>query len=218
MPDPSALLLQGLGELAVPEPDRAARLLESYMDEIERWNPRFGLVSVKSREELLVRHVLDSIAGWAAVRNAAGSGGTVLDAGSGAGLPGIPLAVALPGLRFRLVERMARRCAFLRTCALLLPLPTVTVEESDTRGAAGECDVITFRAYAPLDRFVAESLTGGPAWKTLVAYKGRRDRVDPETDAALALLGPGSAAEVTPLRVPFLDEERCLVILRRTRR
>ncbi len=238
MPEASRLLREGLRELAVPDADRAAAQLESYMDELERWNPRFGLVKYETREELVVKHVLDSLSAWSAVREAAvqglavreaaargapakeaaqraGSGEalpTVLDVGSGAGLPGIPLAVVLPGLSFTLLERMARRASFLRTCALLLGLPRVTVVQRDFGRISGSYDVITFRAFAPLDRFLSESLRGGPRWRTLLAYKGRRERAEEELRSVRASFGSVTAA-LLPLRTPFLDEERCLVTL-----
>jgi 16S rRNA (guanine527-N7)-methyltransferase len=219
MPEASRLLRDGLRELMVPDAERAAGLLESYMDELERWNPRFGLVKYETRDDLVVRHVLDSLSAWAAVLEAAQAGGaassggappSVLDVGSGAGLPGIPLAVALPGLSFTLLERMARRASFLRTCALLLGLSRVTVVQRDFGEVRGFYDVVTFRALAPLDRFLAESSRGGPGWRTMLAYKGRAEKAEEELRTIRA---PFACAGVRPLRTPFLDEERCLITL-----
>jgi 16S rRNA (guanine527-N7)-methyltransferase len=216
MREASRLLAEGLAELAVPDPGRAAPLLEFYMDELERWNPRFGLVKFGSREDLVIRHVLDSLSAWSYVRAAAegarepGGPATVLDVGSGAGLPGIPLAVALPGLSFTLLERMARRASFLRTCTLLLGLPRVTVMQRDLGEVSGFFDIVTFRAYAPLSRFLDESRRGGPRWRTLLAYKGRKENAAEELDAVRARF---VSAELVTLRTPFLEEERCLVTL-----
>lgn len=216
MPDAAGMLREGLAALSVPDPERAAGLLGAYMDELERWNPRFGLVNYRSREELVVKHVLDSLSAWTEVRDAvSGGAATVIDVGSGAGLPGIPLAIVLPGVSFTLLERMARRCAFLRTCVLLLRLPNTSVLQKDFRGVRGAFDEVTFRAYAPLDRFIAESRHGGPRWRALVAYKGRKDRAAEEMERARSSLPPGSEAELRPLRTPFLEEERCIVLLRR---
>jgi 16S rRNA (guanine527-N7)-methyltransferase len=217
MPEAAALLREGLRDLAVPEPERAAAVLDSYMDELERWNPRFGLVKYESREELVVKHVLDSLSAWAVVRDAvpAGATGTLIDVGSGAGLPGIPLAIVLPGWSVTLLERMARRAAFLRTCALLLRLPHVSVVQSDFHAASGTFDVVTFRAFAPLDRFLAESSGRGPRWRVMLAYKGRKERAEEEMGRAGALLPSPFEAAILPLRTPFLDEDRCMVILKK---
>jgi 16S rRNA (guanine527-N7)-methyltransferase len=213
----SRLLREGLQELAVPDNEGVAIRLETYMDELERWNPRFGLVKYDSREELVIKHVLDSLSAWTHVRSAAMEAeavpAMVLDVGSGAGLPGIPLAVALPELSFTLLERMARRASFLRTCALLLKLPRVTVLQRDLSETSGFYDVVTFRAFAPLDRFMLPEGGGGPRWRTLLAYKGRKAKAEEELRAVRGRFA-SAAAELLPLRTPFLDEERCLVSVR----
>jgi 16S rRNA (guanine527-N7)-methyltransferase len=205
-------LRRGLELLEVPEPGEAFRRLSAYLDELERWNPRFGLVKYADRRELVVKHVLDSLAGWTAVRDLA-AGGSVLDVGSGAGFPGIPLACALPGLSFTLLERMERRASFLAACAVLLGLPRVAVRREDLAAAAGRFDAVTFRAVAPLGRFLRDLAAGGVAWAGIAAYKGRAARAREEVEEARregALVLP---AEVRAVAVPFLDEERCLVVI-----
>jgi 16S rRNA (guanine527-N7)-methyltransferase len=209
--------------------DEVADLLERYLAELDRWNARYGFVKATA-DELVVKHVLDSIAGAAAVaglcaggavRGAGGEAaeegavpgepGGVLDVGSGAGFPGIPLAIALPGVRFSLLERSGKKCAFLENCRALLGLANATVLEADLSEASGSFDVVTFRAVAPLDRFLADLARSKVAWRSVAAYKGRRDRIDEE----LAALGPAAPhAEVVRLDVPFMDEERHLVVLR----
>ncbi len=241
---------------------QTAELLERYLAELDRWNQRFGFVKA-TPDELVVKHVLDSIAGaatvaglcavaaagdvglaavepcsapgapggveplGAAASRGAGRGsarprggveprprGGVLDVGSGAGFPGIPLAIALPGIRFTLLERSGRKCAFLENCRALLDLANVAVLPADLSAATGAYDVITFRAVAPLDRFLADLARSKVAWRSIAAYKGRRDRIDAE----LTALGPAArGAEVVRLAVPFVDEERHLVVLRNRR-
>jgi 16S rRNA (guanine527-N7)-methyltransferase len=237
-------LRQGLDELGIRSP-AAADLLERFLAELDRWNARFGFVKA-TREELVARHVLDSIAGAATVaalcaEGAPGGvaaapggvaaapggvaaapggveprpGGGVLDVGSGAGFPGIPLAIVLPGIRFTLLERSAKKCAFLENCRALLGLANVGVQRADLSAASGGYDVVTFRAVAPLGRFLADLGRSKVAWRSVAAYKGRRDRIDEE----LAGLGLAARdAEVVRLAAPFMDEERHLVVLRSTRR
>jgi len=215
------LLHRGLDELGIRSP-AAAGLLERYLAELDRWNARFGFVKA-TPDELVAKHVLDSIAGAATVaaRCAGGAPGAVhaapggvLDVGSGAGFPGIPLAIVLPGIRFTLLERSAKKCAFLENCRALLGLANATVLEADLSEASGSFDVVTFRAVAPLDRFLADLARSKVAWRSVAAYKGRRDRIDEE----LAALGPAAVqAEVVRLAVPFFDEERHLVVLRNGR-
>jgi 16S rRNA (guanine527-N7)-methyltransferase len=214
--DASALLRTGLEQLAVPEAGRVLSLMERYLDELERWNPRFGLVSTTGRADLVVKHVLDSLSGWSAVRDAIQStGGSVLDVGSGAGFPGIPLAAVMPDVSFTLLERMARRVSFLKTCAVLLGLPLLRVVQADLSGAAGDYPVVTFRAVAPFSRFLRDIDRSGVKWRVAVAYKGREDRALREIDDVRRSPEAISDLRIIPLRPPFLSEERCLIVARR---
>lgn len=212
--DSSVLLLEGIRELGIPEPQRVHAQLAAYIAELERWNPRFGLVKYDGTEELVVKHVLDSLSAWSMLRDAAPPGtGTVLDVGSGAGLPGIPLAVALPGLSFTLVERMARRATFLKTCAILLGLSHVRVAQCDLADITGDFDVVTFRAVAPLPRFIEDIGRSGIRWHTIMAYKGREERAREEIESVRRSAGAPFIAELRALHTPFLDEERCLAVI-----
>jgi 16S rRNA (guanine527-N7)-methyltransferase len=212
---PSLTLVKGLELLAVPEPGRVLSLLERYLDELERWNPRFGLVNVADRMELVVKHVLDSLAAWSAIRGAIESPGGVLDVGSGAGFPGIPLAAAMPDVPFTLLERMARRASFLKTCAVLLGLPLLRVVQADLSDAEGEYEVVTFRAVAPFGRFLRDMEKSSIRWRIAVAYKGREDRARGEIDDVRRSSKAVSDLRIVPLKPPFLSEERCLIIARR---
>ncbi|MDR2068286.1 MAG: 16S rRNA (guanine(527)-N(7))-methyltransferase RsmG [Spirochaetaceae bacterium] len=193
--------------------DRLEGLLNKYIQEIELFNPAYGLVGTGDRRELVVRHILDSLAPLGLIRGLLeGPPEAVLaDVGSGAGLPGIPLAIALPERPVTLIERKGRRAAFLRNTQAVLALPNVTVEEGPMEQAPpGRFRALVFRAFRPLDRAVLRALfrllePGG----VLAAYKGRRAAVEAElgglTDASW---------EALPVPVPFLEEERHLVVIR----
>lgn len=220
---PAQLLREGLAQLSVPEPALACGVLEAYLAELGRWNARFGFVKA-DEEELVVKHVLDSLSAWPAVQELASPApgalpdstsmrGGVLDVGTGAGFPGIPLAVALPGLSFTLLERSSRKVAFLKTCTIILGLRHARVTQADLAAADGRFDVVTFRAFAPIERFLAEA-GPGLSFGALVAYKGRLSRGREEAQAVAALPGGRWTAEVREVTVPFLEEERCLVVVR----
>jgi 16S rRNA (guanine527-N7)-methyltransferase len=136
----------------------------------------------------------------------------IADAGSGAGLPGIPLAIALPGARFTLIERMGRRAGFLRNTLAVLGLGNAELEELEMEKAGpGRFDLICFRAFRPLEPRLLRSLSrllapGG----VLAAYKGRRDAVEAEMAAA----GWAGSWDCLPCPVPGLEEERHLLLLR----
>ncbi|MDR2631826.1 MAG: 16S rRNA (guanine(527)-N(7))-methyltransferase RsmG [Spirochaetaceae bacterium] len=195
---------------------RLEGLLNKYIEEIERFNPAYGLVGARDRQELVVKHLLDSLAPLGLFRRLLEGpprlGAALADVGSGAGLPGIPLAIALPAYPVTLIERKGRRAAFLRNTQAVLALPNVTVEETPMEQALpGRFRVVTFRAFRPLDPAVLRGLLkllepGG----VLAAYKGRRAALEAELEP----LKTAAPWEILPVTVPFLDEERHLVIIR----
>ena len=218
--------------------DAVVKLLSRYIEEIELFNPAYGLVKVKDRRELIVRHILDSLAPLGIIRhllderpraaNAPAGPETpaIADVGSGAGLPGIPLAICMPGAQFTLIERMGRRAGFLRNVAAVLSLPNVRVEETEMERAEGLFDVIVFRAFSPLKPAILKSLTNLLAPDGVItAYKGRRESLEEELDRVFnkACISAGISGsgwetlsrEIIPLEVPFLEEERHLLLLRR---
>jgi 16S rRNA (guanine527-N7)-methyltransferase len=214
-----------IAKLFSPRHDAVLSLLARYAAEIELFNPAYGLVSTRDTRELIVRHILDSLSPLGIIKRllesrkmrtpAAGNGEMrVADVGSGAGLPGIPLAIALPTVNFSLIERMGRRAGFLRNVQAALGLSNAAVEEADMQKAAPDrFSVVTFRAFRPLEPAVLKSLfrlcvEGG----VLAAYKGRRAKIEEEMAALEHLTG---GWEAIPCPVPLLDEERHLVVIRR---
>ena len=183
MNDVEGLALEtGLANFGLNGRDDADKIamLERYIDEIQLWNPQYGLIA--PGEDLIGRHILDSLSGLAPIRDL--SPRHMADIGSGAGFPGIPLAIWLPGCEVSLVERMGRRAGFLRTVAVGLGLKNVKVVEKpveEIREAESRFDVVTFRAWSAIDDEVLDSMEtilapGG----TIAAYKGRRDVIETE--------------------------------------
>ena len=126
-------------------PDGAAEKLAAFEALIQRWNARSNLVARGDIAHLRERHTADSLAllPWVA--------GRLADVGAGAGLPGIPLAIARPGVPVVLIERSTRKCAFLRHAVVELDLSNVEVEARDASGYAvpDAFDTVTVRAVAP---------------------------------------------------------------------
>jgi 16S rRNA (guanine527-N7)-methyltransferase len=208
-PQARGLLEAGVRELGLEAPPERIERCARFLGELERWNRAYGFVRATG-EDLVRRHFLDSLAGLPAILELARRS-RIGDLGSGAGFPGIPLALFLPQAGFTLVERSARRAAFLRGAALLLGLENVTVRQEELEAVQETFDVVTFRALTPLARELpALRRLAGPQG-TIVAYKGRLERVALEL-VALHLQVPSLA--VRQVRVPFLEEERHLVIFR----
>lgn len=221
-------LIQGLQKLNFPqkEIDRLKPLMDSYINELVLFNSAYNLVNTDDRDEIIVRHILDSLAAVDHIkaltkeRIALGQETiSIADIGSGGGLPGIPLAAALPQYNFVLVERMSKRCAFLENAAAILGLRNVVVKNLELeKTPAASFDIATFRAFRPLDNKMLKSLLavlkpGG----VLAAYKARREKILEE----MGSLGYAEQDYKTiPLTVPFLtdtnsgdDRERNLVII-----
>ncbi|MDR1466545.1 MAG: 16S rRNA (guanine(527)-N(7))-methyltransferase RsmG [Treponema sp.] len=182
-------------------------LLKKYIEEIELFNPVYKLVGVKERNELIVKHILDSLSGAALMSRYSGS--LVADVGSGAGLPGIPLAIATADKTFTLIEKNSRRAGFLRNVQAVLHLTNVVVEEKEVeRLESGVFDIVTFRAFSPIcpeSLKVLRRLLKPDG--VVMAYKGRRDVILNEMSTVKA------EWEMIPVRSPFLDEERHIVII-----
>jgi 16S rRNA (guanine527-N7)-methyltransferase len=213
-------------DLISPRHDEILSLLTKYINEIELHNPTLGLTGACDREGLIVRHILDSLAPLAVFLQylrqyaekslSATQQLQVADIGSGAGLPGIPLAIALPNLQFTLIERMGRRVGFLRNTQAVLNLSNVSVEEAEMEKAKpGRFALVTFRALKPLEPKILKPLfrlcaEGG----ILAAYKGRSEKIKDEM-AALEKLQPTLSGHwsMTRCPVPFLNEERHLVVI-----
>ncbi|MDR2181669.1 MAG: 16S rRNA (guanine(527)-N(7))-methyltransferase RsmG [Treponema sp.] len=203
--------LAGLGLSA------AAPRLEAYLAEIEKFNPAYGLVKAADRGELIVKHLLDSLAPLTPLRERLPPAARIADAGSGAGLPGIPLAICLGECEFTLIERMGRRAGFLRNVCAALGLANVSVEECEAeKAAAGRFDALCFRAFRPLDKKLLDSLFRlCKPGAFLAAWKGKHDKARAEILACQSGgAGETFEAELLPVQVPCLEDQRCVVFLR----
>ncbi|MBB1088754.1 16S rRNA (guanine(527)-N(7))-methyltransferase RsmG [Lysobacter sp. SG-8] len=210
-PDLRPTLEQGLRALDLP-PALAPALLD-YLRLLLRWNQTYNLTAIRDPREMLVKHLLDSLAMHRHVAEIADAGGELADLGTGPGLPGIPLAIARPGLRVALVESNGKKARFLREAVRKLGLaPRVRVLESRIEAVdeAGRFDAITARALATLPLILQ---LGGHLLRPdgrLLAMKG----VHPVDE--IATLPEGWAVQASePLSVPGLEAERHLVIVAR---
>ncbi|OHE81270.1 MAG: 16S rRNA (guanine(527)-N(7))-methyltransferase [Lysobacterales bacterium GWF1_69_6] len=196
----------GLAALGLPAQPLAARLLD-YLALLDRWNKTYNLTAIRDPREMLSKHLLDSLSMWPHVRD-----GKLADLGTGPGLPGIPLALARPGLQVTLVESNGKKTRFLREVVRQLGLANVRVLESRAEAVdePGAYDQITARA---MDTLAGILEVGGhllaPGGR-LLAMKGQRP------DAEIAALPPGWRVEtVQPLAVPGLEGDRHLVTVTR---
>lgn len=183
------------------------RCLFDYLALLIRWNRAYNLTAVDQPRAMVARHLLDSLSvlPWL-------SGGDVVDSGTGAGLPGVVLAVASPEQHFTLIDSNGKKIRFLRQVRRSLSLTRIQpvharLEALECRPAPG---TVTARALAPLERLVAWHRPWLDAGTRLVAMKGVLE--DNERSAV-----PGAYnVERIDVEVPGLDASRCLAIVTKT--
>jgi 16S rRNA (guanine527-N7)-methyltransferase len=200
--------------------------LLAYLDLIQKWNKVYNLTAVRDPQEMLTHHLLDSLAVVAplrrevtamAVREHGSDAPTLgdhafrlLDVGSGAGLPGIVIAICCPEVSVDCVDTVAKKAAFINQAAVALKLPNLRSIHARVESLTEQYDVISSRAFASLADFTA--LSGGAlkADGVWLAMKGQYPQAEID-----ALKPETQVFHVEQLTVPGLDAERCIVWMRR---
>ena len=198
-------LRRGLLALGVGLSDEQIAGLERYLALLEKWNRVYNLTAIREPERMVTHHLLDSLAILPHVR-----GPRVLDVGSGAGLPGIPLALASPELAVTLLDSSHKKAAFLQQAVAELQLANATVVTARIESWQSDAryDTIVSRAFADLGEFVAAAARLLAPGGTIAAMKG----VHPHDE--IERLPPGfRVRQVLALEVPLLDAERHLVLV-----
>lgn len=207
-------LRQGLQTLALALSDAQVHTLLAYVDWVAKWNKVYNLTAVRDPQEMLTHHLLDSLAvvaplqrQLAAVGKAAGA--TLLDVGSGAGLPGVVVAIACPQVRVSCVDTVAKKALFIQQVAAALRLPNLQGIHARVENLTQTFDVVSSRAFASLVDFTAwsrQALAPDGMW---LAMKGKVPH-----DEVQALPPTVQVFHVEHLAVPGLDAERCVLWLR----
>jgi len=203
-----AAAVQALGV----ELDEAQRgQLLGYLDLIAKWNKVYNLTAVRDPEEMLVQHLFDSLAVLRPLRQyTGGRPARLLDVGSGAGLPGVVIAIGCPEVQVDCVDTVGKKAAFIQQAAAQLQLPNLRGVHDRVEHLSGHYDVISSRAFASLPDFVSWSthvLGDQGVW---LAMKGKR----PEGEIA-ELPAEAQVFHVEQLQVPELAAERCIVWMRK---
>lgn len=200
-------LKKGLAELHLEATEEQIDKIDRFAEMLFKWNKTYNLTAIRSKDDVLTHHILDSLAVVPLFKQQLKDGAKILDVGSGGGLPAIPLAIMCPCYDISMVDTVGKKTAFLTQCCVSLRLNNARAIHARVERLEGEqFDIITSRAFASLKLF--SDLT-----KHLFADGGYW----------LALKGPGVSNEVLELgdeveildvfevKVPFLDENRCLV-------
>ena len=216
-------LRSGLEELALTANDNQVTSLLDYLALLQKWNKVYNLTAVRDPAEMLTHHLLDSLAVIAPLREQLAALGAaqadvasgapqwrLLDVGSGAGLPGIVIAILCPKIEVDCVDAVAKKAGFINQVALTLHLKNLHGLHSRVECLTSKYDVISSRAFASLSDFVglsAAALAGDGVW---LAMKGKYP-----ADEIAALPATVKVFHVEQLQVPGLDAERCIVWMRK---
>jgi len=199
--------------LGLPITGTQVQQLIGYQDQLLRWNKVYNLTALRDPEKVLIQHVFDSMSVVSPLSDKFASGGaiSVLDVGSGGGLPGAVLAIMRPGWQVCCVDAVEKKTAFIRQAAGVLKLPNLVSEHIRIeQKPPAYADLVISRAFASLADFSDWSGKHVGNGGHLVAMKGR---LASEEVSELEEKGAWSVAQVQKLNVPELDAERCLVWL-----
>lgn len=203
---PEAALELGLQQLNVELPELRQKQILRYLELLAKWNRTFNLTAIREPVQMVSHHVLDALA---VLREL--PGGRLADVGSGAGVPGIPIAIAQPERAVTLNDASHKKASFLRQAIIELQLPNCSVHAGrvETWFPLDRFQVVISRAFAEVAKFIASCRHLVAADGVLAAMKG----TDPTEE--IAALGPEcDCADVRRLKVPLLDAQRHLVLCR----
>lgn len=196
------ILVAGLAELSLDLNTSQIERLLAFIALIEKWNKAYNLTAVRERQAMVALHLLDSVAILPHLQ-----GLRIADIGTGAGLPGIPLAICRPDWEFVLLDANSKKTRFVQQAILELKLPNVQVQHQRVElfQPKQPFDTVVSRAFAAMPDILnlCRHLLAPQGW--LVAMKGQAPH-DELSELALQY-------DVIPVRVPGIDAERCLVRL-----
>ncbi|MBV8741741.1 MAG: 16S rRNA (guanine(527)-N(7))-methyltransferase RsmG [Sinobacteraceae bacterium] len=201
----SESLQRAAASLGVPLGPQEAMQLLRLLDELERWNRTYNLTAIRGRTAMLTHHLLDSLSVHADLR-----GTCIADVGTGAGFPGLPLAVVNPERRFTLIDSSGKKIRFVEHAVRELGLHNVSALQQRVADyePAQPFDTIVARAFAPLPKLLREVRSLGGAHTRILAMKGRwpaaeLDEVDSQWHHEASHI----------IDIPGLDEARCVIVL-----
>ena len=203
-----AELVNGAARLGVTLDQGQVDRMQRLVAELLRWNKAYNLTSITDPGLILTHHLLDSLSAQSQL-----AGHTIADVGTGAGFPGLPLAIANPQRSFTLIDSVDKKLRFVDHIARELGLANVTTRHArvEQAGDAGTFDTVITRAFAPLPRLLASIAPLCGANTRVVAMKGRWPPAAGSDEAAP--IPPEWQLEVSRVEVPGLDAERHLLVL-----
>lgn len=182
--------------------------IANYLDLLEEWNKIHNLTAIRERSKMLTHHIADSLS----VLKFMPASGIVVDVGTGAGLPGIPLAIYRPDLQFYLIDSRQKKINFVQLVIESLKLTNVFAMSHRIESFVLDkpANVIISRAFSSIDKFAKLTKHLADKHTDFIAMKGKISNASEET------LPKGfKLIDIQPLTVPGMDEERCVVLFKK---
>ena len=211
LPEPGQLqsllreLEDGLGQMQISLDDHQKQTLLGYLQLLSKWNRVHNLTAVRDMQQMVSRHLLDSLSILPFV-----DGDSLTDVGTGAGLPGIPLAVAKPHMNVTLVDCVAKKTRFIEHASSQLRIANVKVEHARVENLHLQSELVVARAFASVDKLALLSSHLLPVGGRLLALVGHVPAVK-----ILENIAGFSVLEVAGLTIPGETAERNIVVLQR---
>ena len=167
------LLDQKCSELGIRSTDLELKKILQWVELLQKWNKAYNLTALNNPEQILCRLVVGSIAAIPYLH-----GNTVLDVGSGNGVPGIPLAIFAPQYQYTLIDGNGKKTRFLEHCRMFLELPNIEIKQvrAENFSASVKFDTIISRALSSSDLFISATLHLGHKQTRWLAFKGKISR------------------------------------------
>ena len=207
-------LRAGLQALQLDLSDSQVAQLLDYLDLIAKWTKVYNLTAVRDPTEMMTHHLLDSLTAIVPLQRYLQTAGLeqasrLLDVGSGAGLPGVVVAICCPAVAVTCVDTVNKKAVFIKQVALALKLPNLTGLHARVETITSPFDVICSRAFASLPDFTQWSQAALAPQGVWMAMKGKHP-----ADEMAALAVSVDVFHVEQLQVPGLNAERCIVWMR----
>ena len=203
-----ATLRVGLAQLRLELNDQQVNQLLAYLKLIAKWTKVYNLTAVRDPAEMMTHHLLDSLASIAPLQKQMAHC-RLLDVGSGAGLPGVVVAICCPAIAVTCVDTVAKKATFIKQVGLELKLPNLAGLHARVESIELPFDIICSRAFASLVDFTKWSANALAPTGMWMAMKGKHP-----ADELAALPAAVDVFHVEQLQVPGLDAERCIVWMR----